>query len=224
MKTILVVDDDKDIVDLLKYNIQKEGYTVLTARNGKQALEQALHRPQLILLDVMMPELDGWEVVKKLKHNPKTTDIPIVFLTAKGSDVDEVLGLELGADDYIQKPISPRKLVARVKAAFRRSAAGAPAEQVIRADRLEINRATFNVRIGKREMFFPRKEFELLALLASTPSVRPSRTIGTMLPRTCRSSTPPMTLGASSPGTPSRSALCAPRPTKIARYSFFRSS
>lgn len=171
-KRILVVDDERDIVDLLKYNLAKEGYEVVTAYNGKEAIEKATHPPDLVILDVMMPVLDGFETCKKLKSDPRTAHVPVLFLTASSSEVDEVLGLELGADDYIQKPISPRKLVARVKAVLRRSGsnqdetAGPP---VIRAGRLEINRTTFTVRIARKEVFFPRKEFELLALLASSP-------------------------------------------------------
>jgi two-component system alkaline phosphatase synthesis response regulator PhoP len=171
-KRILVVDDERDIVDLLRYNLAKEGYDVIPAYNGKEALEKAAGVPDLVILDVMMPVLDGFETCKKLKSDPRTNGVPILFLTASASEVDEVLGLELGADDYIRKPISPRKLVARVKAVIRRSGQ-VPDEgaepPVIRAGSLEINRTSFTVRIGKKEVFFPRKEFELLALLASNP-------------------------------------------------------
>jgi two-component system alkaline phosphatase synthesis response regulator PhoP len=166
MKTILIVDDEKDIVDLLKYNIQKEGYNVLTARNGKQALDQALLHPHLILLDIMMPELDGWGVVKKLKSNPKTAGIPIVFLTAKGSDVDEVLGLELGADDYIVKPISIPKLLARLRTIFRRQETPPAPEPTIDIGQIRILPAQHIITVGDKEVFFPRKEFEVLLHLA----------------------------------------------------------
>lgn len=168
-KRVLVVDDERDIVDLLRYNLVREGYEVLTAFNGKEALEKAASKPDLILLDVMMPVLDGVEACKRLKRDPATASIPVIFLTARSGEADEVLGLELGADDYVQKPISPRRLVARVKALFRRldSSGDAGAEKsVIRAGRLEINRSTYTVRLGTREVFFPRKEFEVLALLA----------------------------------------------------------
>ena len=171
-KRILVVDDERDIVDLLRYNLAKEGYDVIPAYNGKEALEKAASVPDLVILDVMMPVLDGFETCKKLKSDPRTSGVPILFLTASASEVDEVLGLELGADDYIRKPISPRKLVARVKAVIRRSGQTpdeAAEPPVIRAGALEINRTSFTVRIGKKEVFFPRKEFELLALLASNP-------------------------------------------------------
>jgi two-component system alkaline phosphatase synthesis response regulator PhoP len=169
-RKILVVDDERDIVDLIKYNLIKEGYEVSVAYNGKEALEQASFFPDLIVLDLMMPVLDGFETCKRLKANPQTSSIPVLFLTAKSSETDEIVGLELGADDYIQKPISPRKLTARVKAALRRHDAQpeAPAVgEIIKADRIEIHRSNYTVRVGKKEVFFPKKEFELLSLLAS---------------------------------------------------------
>jgi two-component system alkaline phosphatase synthesis response regulator PhoP len=171
-KRILVVDDERDIVDLLRYNLVREGYDVVSAYNGKEALDKSASPPDLVILDVMMPVLDGFETCKKLKADPRTSGVPVIFLTASSSEVDEVLGLELGADDYIQKPISPRKLVARVKAALRRKAPGAdeqPEPPVIRSGPLEINRTTFTIRLGRKEIFFPRKEFEILALLAGHP-------------------------------------------------------
>jgi two-component system, OmpR family, alkaline phosphatase synthesis response regulator PhoP len=171
-KRILVVDDERDIVELIRYNLAKEGYDVVTAYNGGEALEKATGSTDLVLLDVMMPLLDGFETCKRLKANPQTALVPVVFLTARLGEADEVVGLELGADDYIQKPISPRKLVARVKAVLRR--AEQPGDEkseapVIRIDRLEINRSTYTVRNGKKEIFFPKKEFEVLALLAANP-------------------------------------------------------
>lgn len=172
MKSVLVVDDERDIVDLIRYNLNKEGYEVVAAYNGKEALDRMNIRPDLVILDLMMPVLDGFETCKRLKNDPGTARIPVIFLTASSREVDEVLGLELGAEDYIQKPISPRKLVARVKAVLRRTERSVAAPQeaaVIRAGRLEINRSTYTVKLGKREIFFPKKEFELLATLAATP-------------------------------------------------------
>jgi two-component system alkaline phosphatase synthesis response regulator PhoP len=169
-KRILVVDDEQDIIELLRYNLLKEGYDVLVAKNGQEALEKAAERPDLVLLDLMMPVLDGFETCKRLKANPVTAHLPVVFLTARSGEVDEVLGLELGADDYIQKPISPRKLVARVKAILRRHEGAGEEEhdaEVIRVDRLEINRSNYTVRLGKKELFFPKKEFEILFVLAA---------------------------------------------------------
>jgi two-component system alkaline phosphatase synthesis response regulator PhoP len=167
-KTILIVDDERDIVDMLKYNLEKEGYRVLAAPDGKKALEMAMKVPDLVLLDVMMPELDGWEVARRLRGEKKTSEIPIVFLTARTSEVDEIVGLELGADDYIVKPISLPKLMARIRAVFRRKnlAAQLPEEDMIRIGEIEINRLNYTVHIGSREVAFPRKEFEILAYLA----------------------------------------------------------
>ncbi len=170
-KKILVVDDEKDIVGMLKYNLEKEGYTVVTALNGRRALEQAQeNKPDLILLDVMMPEMDGWEVCKQLMKDVKTSMIPVIFLTAKGSEVDEVVGLELGADDYIVKPISIRKLIARVKTVLRRKeGTETPAEtasDVIQIEGMEINVPNYTVKIGNEEIFLPKKEFETLVYLA----------------------------------------------------------
>jgi len=171
-KKILVVDDEKDIVEMLKYNLEKEGYTVFTALNGKRAIEQAQeNKPNLILLDIMMPEMDGWEVCKQLMKDEKTSTIPVIFLTAKGSEVDEVVGLELGADDYIVKPISIRKLIARIKTALRRKekleTPGETIPEVLKIGALEINIPNYTVKIGKEELLLPKKEFETLVFLAS---------------------------------------------------------
>ena len=167
MKTILVVDDEKDIVDLVKYNLVKEGFSVLTARTGKQALEQVQHQPQLILLDIMMPELDGLEVLKQLKKHERTNRIPVIVLSAKGSDIDEVLGLELGADDYIVKPISIPKLLARVKSVLRKhdQAVSVPSAPVT-VGVIEISPSQHVVQVLGKEIFFPKKEFEVLLYLA----------------------------------------------------------
>ncbi len=169
MKTILVVDDEKDIVDLLRYNLKKEGYNVLTAGNGKLALEQSRHQPDLIILDVMMPEVNGLEVLKRLKADQNTSSIPVIFLTAKGTELDEVIGLELGADDYIVKPISIPKLIARIKNAFRRHQSGEAKTEVhkpIRIGVIKIHPAHHTVRVAGLEIFFPKKEFEVLLYLA----------------------------------------------------------
>jgi two-component system alkaline phosphatase synthesis response regulator PhoP len=168
-KTILIVDDEADIVEMLKYNLEKEGYRVLTARNGESALGQVRHNPDLILLDVMMPEMDGWEVCRQIKQDQKTATVPVLFLTAKGSEVDEVVGLELGADDYIVKPISVRKLIARVKAVLRRHEAlksiHLAVADIIRIDRLEINVPNYTATIGANEVVLAKKEFETLVYL-----------------------------------------------------------
>ncbi len=167
-KTVLVVDDEQDIIEMLRYNLEKDGYAVIAARNGKGALEQAQKNPAVIVLDVMMPEMDGLEVCRKLKQDPKTTHIPVIFLTARGSEFDEVLGLELGADDYIIKPISLKKLSARIKALLRRraEATGAASREIIRIDGLEINVPNYTVHVDGRSVTLTRREFETLVYLA----------------------------------------------------------
>jgi two-component system alkaline phosphatase synthesis response regulator PhoP len=169
MKTILVVDDDKDIVELLKYNFQKEGYSVRTARNGKEALVEVKNHPDLIILDIMMPELDGHEVIKQLKKDDRTAGIPIIFLTAKGTEGDEILGLELGAVDYIIKPISIPKLMARVRNVFRKRDDKITQTVILQIGAIEISLSQHKVYVNKQEIFFPKKEFELLYYLASHP-------------------------------------------------------
>ncbi len=170
---VLVVDDEKDIVDLLKYNLEKENeFEVITAYNGKEALDiLQTDKPALILLDIMMPELNGFEVCKKLKSEPSTNKIPVIFLTAKENEIDEIVGLELGADDYIQKPISPRKVMARIKSVLRRSNIDADSmqqiEEIVRFRNLEVDSVSHSVKINKKEVFFPKKEFQLLHFLLS---------------------------------------------------------
>ncbi len=169
-KSILVVDDEQDIVDLVKYNLQREGYRILTARNGKEALDQSQKHPSLILLDVMMPEISGLEVLKNLKSNPSTRAIPVVFLTAKGSEVDEIVGLELGADDYITKPISIPKLIARIKNVLRKSETRSDQKQTkeeLTIGVVRINSVQHSVLVNRREIFFPKKEFDILTYLAT---------------------------------------------------------
>lgn len=122
-KRILVVDDEQDIVDLISYNLRKEGYSVFTATDGETALSLAAEqKPDLVILDIMMPGYDGFEICRLLRQIPATAAASIIFLTAKTGEIDQILGLELGADDYIQKPVSPRVLVARIKTILRRSA------------------------------------------------------------------------------------------------------
>ncbi len=166
---ILIADDERDIIDFVKYNLEKEGFDVLTAKNGVEAVALAKKNPSLILLDVMMPEMDGLEAVRTLKKNPATAKIPVIFLTARGSEVDEVVGLELGADDYITKPVSVPKLIARIKLILRKRSAqkedDAVAVEILRHGVLEINRSRYKVHISKKEVFFPKKEFEVLSYL-----------------------------------------------------------
>jgi two-component system alkaline phosphatase synthesis response regulator PhoP len=172
-KKILVVDDEQDIVDLISYNLGKEGYKVSTAANGNQAVEMATTvKPDLVILDIMMPGMDGFEVCRTLRQNSVTASVAIMFLTAKSGEIDQILGLELGADDYVQKPISPRVLIARVKTILRRGTETIRTEtiaapEILRIGALEINRQNYTIRIDGKETFFPKKEFELLAFLAA---------------------------------------------------------
>lgn len=168
-KTILVVDDEKDIVDLLSYNLNKEGLTVITARNGKEAIDKVRQKPDLIILDVMMPEMNGLQVIQELKKDKKTASIPVLLLTAKGSETDEIVGLEVGADDYIVKPVKIGKIVARVHAVLRRQEQAAqksvPQMDIIAIKDLEINVSSYTAKIGKQKLVLPRKEFETLVYL-----------------------------------------------------------
>lgn len=170
---ILVVDDEKDIVDLLKYNLEKEKeFSVITALNGKDALEKAVKdKPDLLLLDIMMPEMNGFDVCKKIRTGAATSSLPVIFLTAKENEIDEIIGLELGADDYIQKPISPRKVIARVKSVIRRAYTEkdktVKTDEYIKFKKLEVDTVAHTVKIDGEEVFFPKKEFQLLHFLLS---------------------------------------------------------
>ena len=169
--TVLIVDDEQDILELLKYNLAKDGYHVLTAQDGKESLRQMKQRPDLVVLDIMMPELDGWEVCKAIRKDPATARTPIIFLTARDSEVDEVVGLELGADDYLTKPVKVRTFLARVKRALKGREEGEEKgeTEVLKIGDLEIQMNNYVVKIGKREIHLPKKEFELLLFLARHP-------------------------------------------------------
>ncbi len=171
-KKILVVDDEADIVELICYNLRKEGYEVSSTCESSQAVEMAQKiNPDLIILDVMMPGMDGYEVCKQLRASQQQHS-PIMFLTAKGGEIDHILGLELGADDFVQKPISPRVLAARVKSLIRRNTERVRTEtisapEILKVDDMEINRQNYTLKIGGKEQFMPKKEFELLAFLVA---------------------------------------------------------
>jgi two-component system alkaline phosphatase synthesis response regulator PhoP len=165
---ILLVDDEPDILAFIKYNLQKEGYEVDTASNGREAVVKAkANHPDLILLDVMMPEMDGIETCVELREIAGLNSV-IAFLTARGEDYSQIAGLDAGADDYITKPIKPRMLTSRVKALLRRSsnAAGSGTNQ---SEGIHIDRERYVVMRDGEELSLPKKEFELLALLASKP-------------------------------------------------------
>lgn len=168
-KKILIVDDDQDIVDLVKYNLEKEGYKCYTANDGEQAVAKALDKlPDLILLDIMMPNMDGIEACRIIKENDKLKDIFIAFLTARGEEYSEIAGFEVGADDYITKPIKPRVLLSRIKAILKRKKENEFSD-VLQIGDISINRSSFDVKLRGENLVLPKKEFELLFLLASKP-------------------------------------------------------
>jgi phosphate regulon transcriptional regulator PhoB len=169
---ILVVEDEQDVAELLRYHLVKEGYDVVVAGNGTDAVKRARDvRPELILLDIMVPHLNGWEVCRRLKAEEETRAIPIIMVTGRVEEGDKVLGFELGADDYVTKPFSPRELVARVRAVVRRGRHSEVAEKKTRlkAGDLEIDRHRFEVRMKGKAVEVTPKEFELLATLVDTP-------------------------------------------------------
>ncbi len=168
MKTILLVDDEKDIVEFLKYSLEKEGFSVLTAYNGEEAMMRIPESPDLVILDVMMPKMDGYEVCRRIRADRHTEKLPIIFLTAKSSEIDEINGLNLGANDYIPKPISPNLLIARVKSNLRNLELQSPGAGpgLVTVGPITIDREKYTVYIEEEETVFPRKEFELLYFLA----------------------------------------------------------
>ncbi|MDP3111120.1 MAG: response regulator [Thermodesulfovibrionales bacterium] len=166
-KNILVVDDEPDLADLVSYNLKKEGFEVSSASDGEEALKKIRKGNfNLIILDLMLPGIQGMELCRILRNDPKTKHLPIIMLTAKGEDVDKILGLEMGADDYIAKPFSPRELVARVKAVLRRSGEKTVEESVIRIAGLAINRETFAALKKDMPLNLSATEFKLLLYLA----------------------------------------------------------
>ncbi|MCX6182696.1 MAG: response regulator transcription factor [Bacteroidetes bacterium] len=166
---ILIVDDDRDILEFLSYNLKKEGFEVFNSDNGKTAVEIAVKEiPDLILLDVMMPGMDGIETCYQLKEKPELKNTVIAFLTARNEDYSEISGLEAGADDYISKPVRPRVLISRIKALLRRKGKGGDDAGVIET-RIKIDNTRYVAIKDNEEIVFPRKEFELLKLLLSEP-------------------------------------------------------
>ncbi|MCI0371993.1 MAG: response regulator [candidate division NC10 bacterium] len=162
---VLIVDDEKDIVELVRYHLEKEGFQCLQAADGGTALRLTRqHRPDLLILDLMLPGLDGLEVCRLLRQDPATARLPILMLTAKAEEVDRVVGLEVGADDYVVKPFSPRELVARVKAILRRGhePAGPPVKRI---RDLEVNEASHQVTLKGKPVELTAKEFGLLCAL-----------------------------------------------------------
>jgi DNA-binding response OmpR family regulator len=169
MPTVLIADDEKNIVQLARMYLASEGFTVESAANGREALEKVRQvKPDLVILDLMMPDVDGWEVCRRLR---KESDIPIIMLTARDDDVDKIVGLELGADDYVTKPFNARELVARVKAVLRRYSAGKAPERVLQVGNLRIDPERHEVTVDDRAVELRPKEFDLLTALARNPGV-----------------------------------------------------
>ena len=169
---VLVVEDEPDVAELIRFNLHKEGYEVTVLGNGGDAIRHAREgQPDVVLLDIMVPQLNGWEVCRRLKQDPDTRRIPVIMVTGRVDEGDKVLGFELGADDYVTKPFSPRELVARVRAVTRRGrlTAGADKKRQVKAGDLEIDRERFEVRMKGRPVELTPKEFELLATLAGAP-------------------------------------------------------
>jgi phosphate regulon transcriptional regulator PhoB len=169
---VLLVEDEQDVAELIRYNLTKEGYDVFLSGNGNEALRLAReHRPDVLLLDIMVPQLNGWEVCRRLKKDPDLAQIPVIMVSGRVEEGDKVLGFEVGADDYVTKPFSPRELIARIRAVLRR---GRPADSKekkasLKVGDLEIDRYRFEVRMKGRQVELTPKEFELLATLVGAP-------------------------------------------------------
>jgi two-component system alkaline phosphatase synthesis response regulator PhoP len=168
---ILLVDDEPDVLEFLGYNLKKEGYQIYSCSDGKSAVETAAQvQPHLIVLDVMMPVMDGIEACREIKQNPLLANTLIIFLTARGEDYSQIAGFDAGADDYVTKPIKPRVLVSRVKALLRRYREAEENSAVIEVGNLSIDKERFRVMKDSEEIILPKKEFEMLMLLASKPN------------------------------------------------------
>ncbi|WP_242092049.1 response regulator transcription factor [Aestuariivivens sediminicola] len=166
---ILLVDDEPDILEIVGYNLSNEGYQIVTAENGLEAVKKAKkEQPHLIILDVMMPEMDGIEACEQIRKIPSLKDTIITFLTARGEDYSQVAGFDAGADDYITKPIKPKVLVSKVKALLRRFK-HEERDTTLKIGNLVIDREEYKISLNGEEIILPRKEFELLSLLTSKP-------------------------------------------------------
>ena len=164
--SILIVEDDQDILKLLAYNFRAGGFEVATCETGHEAINRVRqHPPDLVLLDLMIPGIDGFEVCKELKRNPATRNIPVIMLTAKGEEVDRIVGLELGADDYVVKPFSPRELILRVRAVLRRASTEPAAEAVWQDEGLRVDFEAHKATVDGNEVVLTATEFKLLVEL-----------------------------------------------------------
>jgi DNA-binding response OmpR family regulator len=175
-ETILVVDDEANIVELAALYLEQEGFRVLSAADGTSALEMiARQPPALLVLDLMLPEVDGWEVCRQVRSGRAAPDLPIIMLTARDDDVDKIVGLELGADDYVTKPFNPRELVARVKAILRRTRRAAQPQAPVHAGDVTVDPARHVVTVAGRPVELRPKEFDLLLALAEHRGIVLSR-------------------------------------------------
>ncbi len=173
MKKIVLIEDDSDLYSLIQYNLEKEGFQVVGSQTGKGALELCKReRPDLVILDIMLPDSDGLEICKAIRANSELATVPIIFLTARASETDRIVGLELGANDYIIKPFFIRELIARVKIHFR---GPKPVSKILRSGDLELDRTRCTVKLGGNEVTLTATEFRLLEFLMSRPGVVFSR-------------------------------------------------
>jgi len=173
---VVIVEDEKDLAELLAFNLQKEGWQTMVALDGKSGLELVTaERPDLVILDLMLPELTGIEVCKQLRRQERTAAIPVIMVTAKGEEIDRVVGFEVGADDYLVKPFSTRELLLRIKAILRRTATPAAEEKTIRHGLLSIDAERHRVTVRDEEIALTLTEFKLLITLAGRPGRMQSR-------------------------------------------------
>jgi DNA-binding response OmpR family regulator len=173
MKKIVLIEDDTDLYSLIQYNLEKEGFVMAGAQTGKGAIELCRReRPDLIILDIMLPDSDGLEICRSIRNHPELAPVPVIFLTARASETDRIVGLELGANDYIVKPFFIRELIARIKIHFRGQP---PATKILRSGDLELDRARCRVHLNGGEVTLTATEFRLLEFLMSRPGVVFSR-------------------------------------------------
>ena len=173
MKTVALIEDDTDLFALLKYNLEKEGFRIVGSQTGKDAIELCRReRPDVVILDIMLPDSDGIDICRGIRSNPDLAHVPVIFLTARASESDRILGLELGANDYVVKPFSVRELIARVRNQLR---APATPTRILRCDGLELDRDSCRVRLHNKTLTLTATEFRLLEFLMSRPGVVFSR-------------------------------------------------
>lgn len=171
MRRILIIEDERDIVKVVRYNLEREGFQVTSAYDGPTGLAEARKSsPHLLILDLMLPVLSGLDICRKIRSDPKTKRLPILILTARSEEADRVVGLELGADDYVTKPFSPRELVARVKALLRRTEPSGEPDGLLKIGRLTIDPNTYSLLRGRQRIPLTKREFDLIYFLASHPN------------------------------------------------------